>query len=119
MKNLNSKENPHFCPVESGIELLAGKWKGRILWKLYNQPAMRFGELRRALSSITEKMLTQQLRELESLKLVSRKIYTEVPPRVEYSLTDFGATLKPIFDGFAVWGTENKTKVLGALKREN
>lgn len=118
MKNLNGNEKPHFCPVESGIQLLAGKWKGRILWKLYNQSPMRFGELRRALGVITEKMLTQQLRELESLKLISRKIYTEVPPRVEYSLTDFGATLTPIFDGFALWGTKNKTDVLGALKKE-
>lgn len=117
MKDLNAKSQPHFCPVESGIELLAGKWKGRILWKLYNQPAMRFGELRRALGAITEKMLTQQLRELERLNLVNRKNYAEVPPRVEYSLTDFGTTLKPIFDGFASWGTENKTEVLVALKR--
>lgn len=117
MRIKNGKENPHFCPVESGIELLSGKWKGRILWKLYNQSAMRFGELRRALGIITEKMLTQQLRELESLNLVDRKVYTEVPPRVEYSLTKFGATLRPIFDGFASWGTENKTEVLKALKR--
>lgn len=79
---------------------------------------MRLGEPRRALGVITEKILTQQLRELESLNLVNRKIYAEVPPRVEYSLSDFGATLKPIFDGFASWETENKTKVLGALRRD-
>lgn len=117
MKNLKEKEKAHYCPVETGIELLSGKWKGRILWKLYNQPTMRFGELRRALGGITEKMLTQQLRELESLNLVNRKVYTEVPPRVEYSLSEFGTTLKPIFDGFALWGTENQTSVLGALRK--
>lgn len=116
VKKIKERKELHFCPVESGIEILSGKWKGRILWKLYNQPTMRFGELRRALGSITEKMLTQQLRELESQKLVNRKIFTEVPPRVEYSLTEFGITLKPIFDGFAEWGTQNKSSLLSVLK---
>jgi DNA-binding HxlR family transcriptional regulator len=74
----------HVCPVEAGIELLSGRWKARILWKLYNR-TMRFSELRRELAGITEKMLAQQLRELERNELVTRTIYPEMPPRVEYS----------------------------------
>lgn len=97
-----------FCPVETGIELLSGKWKGRILWKLYQNETMRFGELRRSLENITEKMLAQQLRELESVNLINRKVYSEVPPKVEYSLSEFGRSLAPILDKFASWGVENK-----------
>jgi DNA-binding HxlR family transcriptional regulator len=101
-----------FCPVETGIELLSGKWKGRILWKLYNEKTMRFGELRKSLGNITEKMLTAQLRELESVNLINRKVYTEVPPKVEYSLTDFGKSMCPILDKFAEWGVANQEKML-------
>jgi DNA-binding HxlR family transcriptional regulator len=97
-----------FCPVETGIELLSGKWKGRILWKLYNEKTMRFGELRKSLGNITEKMLTAQLRELESVNLINRKVYTEVPPKVEYSLTEFGKSMCPILDKFAEWGVSNR-----------
>ncbi len=100
-----------FCPVETGIELLTGKWKGRILWKLYQQPVLRFGELRRLLPGITEKILTHQLRELESASLITRKSYAQVPPRVEYSLSEFGASVCPILDKFAEWGLENIEKI--------
>lgn len=111
MKKYCNDERNSFCPVETGIELLSGKWKGRILWKLFNEKAMRFGELRNALGNITEKMLTAQLRELESVGLVSRKVYTQVPPKVEYSLTDFGSSMAPILEKFAEWGVENKEKM--------
>jgi DNA-binding HxlR family transcriptional regulator len=100
-----------FCPVETGIELLSGKWKGRILWKLYNNGTLRFGELKKSLGNITEKMLTAQLRELESVNLINRKVYTEVPPKVEYSLTDFGKSMCPILDKFAEWGVTNQEKM--------
>jgi DNA-binding HxlR family transcriptional regulator len=112
MKKYCKDENITFCPVETGIELLSGKWKGRILWKLFNEKTMRFGELRRALGNITEKMLTQQLRDLENVKLVKRKIFTEVPPKVEYSLTDFGKSLSPILKSFANWGVKNKEQMV-------
>lgn len=112
-------EGQNFCPIETGIELLSGKWKARILWKLYNQPTMRFGELRRSLNGITEKMLTQQLRELESINLITRNVYREVPPKVEYALSDFGKTLTPIFSALCVWGTENQTTILKSSKRRN
>lgn len=111
MKKYCKDENISFCPVETGIELLSGKWKGRILWKLYNEKTMRFGELRKALGNITEKMLTAQLRELENVNLIDRKVYTEVPPKVEYSLTEFGNSMCPILDKFAEWGVNNKEKM--------
>lgn len=108
MKKYCKAEKMTFCPVETGIELLSGKWKGRILWKLYNEKTLRFGELRKALGNITEKMLTAQLRELEKVKLIERKVYTEVPPKVEYSLTQFGESITPILDKFAEWGIAYK-----------
>lgn len=111
MKKYCKDEKISFCPVETGIELLSGKWKGRILWKLHVEKRMRFGELRRALGNITEKMLAAQLRELESVNLVNRKVYTEVPPKVEYSLSEFGESLTPILDKFAAWGVENREKM--------
>ncbi len=107
----------HICPVETSLELLSGKWKPRILWKLYQQEVLRFGELRRALPDITAKMLTQQLRKLEKDGLVQRKVYPQVPPKVEYSLSEFGQTLKPILDMIAQWGTENHTHIVTVLKQ--
>lgn len=115
---MKKNEHPHFCPVETGIEILSGKWKGRILWKLYNNPTMRFGELRRALGNITEKMLAQQLRELEAVGLLHRRIHRVVPPKVEYSLSDFGRTICPILDKFAEWGVANKERISEIFKSE-
>jgi DNA-binding HxlR family transcriptional regulator len=108
-----------FCPVETGIELLSGKWKGRILWKLYNEKTLRFGELRQSLGKITEKVLTAQLREMESVNLINRNVYPEIPPKVEYSLTEFGITLTPILDKFAEWGVTNQDKILGIIESQN
>jgi DNA-binding HxlR family transcriptional regulator len=101
----------HACPVETGLELISGKWKPRLLWKFYNQGTLRFGELKRTMPAITAKMLTQQLRELERDGLVLRKIYPEVPPKVEYSLSDFGRTLGPILDLIAHWSTSEQQKI--------
>ncbi len=111
MKKSCTQEKMAFCPVETGIELLSGKWKGRILWKLHTERTMRFGELRKALGNITEKMLAAQLRELESVKLIDRKVYTEVPPKVEYSLTEFGLSVTPILERFAEWGVNNQARL--------
>lgn len=79
---------------------------------------MRFGELRRALGNITEKMLAQQLRELESVQIVERKVYSEVPPRVEYSLTEFGKSMCPILDQFAAWGLANQDLIAKIVETE-
>lgn len=107
----------HICPVETSLELLSGKWKPRILWKLRQQEVLRFGEFRRALPDITAKMLTQQLRELERDGLVKRKVYAQVPPKVEYSLSDFGQTLKPVLDLIAQWGVENHSHIVKVLEQ--
>jgi DNA-binding HxlR family transcriptional regulator len=93
------------CPVETTISLLGSKWKLLILRELF-QGTRRFGELSRGVTGISQKMLTQQLRQMEEDNLVSRKIYPEVPPRVEYSLTRTGESLKPILDAMHKWGTK-------------
>ena len=94
----------HHCPVEATLALVGGKYKALILWKLMTG-AMRFSELRRAVPGATPKMLTQQLRELESDGLVHRKIFPVIPPRVEYSLTPFGLSIRPVLESMYAWGT--------------
>jgi DNA-binding HxlR family transcriptional regulator len=91
------------CPAESTLGIIGGKWKLLILRELLNGIS-RFGALRRRLSGVSEKVLSQHLRELETDGIIERKIYAEVPPRVEYSLTAAGRTLKPIIDGLHEWG---------------
>ena len=107
-----STHNQSVCPVETSLEMMSGKWKVRILWKLHQGSIMRFGELRKALPGITEKMLAQQLRELERDGLVTRKMYPEVPPRVEYFMSPFGQTLRPILELIAQWSVENQKRIL-------
>ncbi len=92
------------CPVEATIKLIGGKYKSLILWNLMGG-ALRFSQLRKEVPCATPKMLTQQLRELESSGLLTRKVYPEVPPRVEYSLTDFGKSIRPVLEAMYGWGT--------------
>lgn len=99
------KKETH-CPAEITLKAIGGKWKLLILRELLSGVS-RFGELRRALSGISEKMLTQHLRELERDGLVSRTVYAQVPPKVEYSLTPSGKTLKPVIDGLHEWGANH------------
>ena len=103
-----NKLNKNFpgCPVEATLSFLDGKWKGVILFHLM-EGTLRFNELRRKLPSVTQRMLTKQLRELEESGVVSRKVYPVVPPRVEYALTPLGQTLKPVITALAIWGEEN------------
>jgi DNA-binding HxlR family transcriptional regulator len=108
----------HVCPVETGLELIGGRWKARILWKLYDHGTMRFGELRRGLPGITEKMLAQQLKELEHDQLIVRTQYPEMPPRVEYSLSDFGRSLAPVLDALKTWGVENQAQIRQVIQAE-
>lgn len=91
------------CPVEATLSVVGGKWKVVILWRLVSG-AKRFNELERSISQITRKMLTEQLRELEKDDLIVRKIYPEVPPKVEYSLSDYGRTFIPVMQAMAQWG---------------
>lgn len=92
------------CPVEATISLIGGKYKAIILWHLIDK-TLRFGELRSLVTSATPKMLTQQLRELEEDGLINRYVYAVVPPKVEYSLTEFGRSIIPLLDAMCSWGT--------------
>ena len=105
-------EDKKTCPVESTLELIGGKYKALILWHL-SDSTLRFSELKKAVSGATPKMLTQQLRELETQKLVHREVFPVIPPKVEYSLTDLGRSLLPILVAMRDWGASYlKTKNL-------
>ncbi len=97
------EDTHHHCPTEATLAVIGGRWKVPILWNLL-PGVCRFGELSRKLGGVTQKMLTQQLRELEADGLVHRKVYPEVPPRVEYSLTDLGRSLQPVIGALSDWG---------------
>jgi DNA-binding HxlR family transcriptional regulator len=102
----SNQDTPQYiCGVAVSLEIIGGKWKGVILWHLCHK-TLRFSQLRRRLQGVTQKMLTQQLRELERDKLVNRKVYAEVPPRVEYSLTELGRTLEPTLRQLCEWGKD-------------
>lgn len=103
------KNNVALCPVDYAFKRIGGKYKGRILWVI-RDGFMRYGELKRAIVGITPKMLTQTLRELEADELVSRKVYLEVPPRVEYSLTSTGAELIPFIKQLRNWGEKQMSR---------
>lgn len=96
----------YHCPVEASIDVIGGKWKPLILWHL-SEKTMRFSELQATLPGITQSMLTKQLRELELNGIIRRKVYPQVPPKVEYSLTKSGKTVTPILDILNEWGEEH------------
>ncbi|RIK45369.1 MAG: transcriptional regulator [Chloroflexi bacterium] len=116
---MHANERIHSCPVETSLELISGKWKPRILWKLHQQGTVRFSALRRQLPEITPKMLTQQLRDLEADGLVTRTVYPVVPPHVEYSLSEFGRTLGPILEHLAAWGTAHHEGIVEILAAQS
>ncbi|RLL55636.1 transcriptional regulator [Mariprofundus sp. EBB-1] len=98
------------CPVEAALEVIGGKWKSIILYHLQHE-TLRFNALKRVMPGITQRMLTKQLRELEADELIIRKVYAEVPPKVEYSMTDYGKTLEPVLLALQNWG-------IGHMERE-
>lgn len=98
------------CPVEMTLQLIGDKWKVLIIRDLLGG-TRRFNELMRSVGGISQKVLTSNLRSLEASGLVNRKVYPEVPPKVEYSLTETGLSLKPILDSMIEWGTEYKKKL--------
>lgn len=102
-----TKKELSACPVETTLTMISDKWKVLILRDLLTG-TKRFGELKKSLTGVSQKVLTSQLREMEENSLVERKAYPEVPPRVEYSLTPLGRSLKPIMDAMRVWGEQYK-----------
>lgn len=107
-----AKELPD-CPVETTLMLIGDKWKVLILRDLM-PGTKRFGELKRSIGSVSQKVLTAQLRDMEEKGLVSRRVYAEVPPRVEYSLTELGRSLKPILEAMWIWGEGYQAKSKGS-----
>jgi DNA-binding HxlR family transcriptional regulator len=99
-------EANQMCGVDYAFKRIGGKYKARILWHLNEQTVLRYGELSRTLPDITTKMLTQTLRELEDDQLINRKMYHEVPPKVEYSLSDTGRELIPFIEHLHIWGNK-------------
>lgn len=95
------------CPVETTLMIIGDKWKVLILRDLMDG-TKRFGELKKSIGSVSQKVLTAQLRDMEEKKLLERKVYAEVPPRVEYTLTETGYSLKPILDAMSAWGEQYK-----------
>ena len=95
------------CPVETTLTLISDKWKVLILRDLLTG-TKRFGELRKSIGTVSQKVLTSQLRQMEESGLLTRKVYAEVPPRVEYTLTELGYSLKPIMDAMWAWGENYK-----------
>lgn len=111
MDNEKSNDNLPACPVETTLMLIGNKWKVLIIRDLLTG-TKRFGELKKSIGKVSQKVLTTQLRDMEEDGLISRKIYAEVPPRVEYSLTELGRSLQPILNAMLQWGTEYKEKKL-------
>jgi DNA-binding HxlR family transcriptional regulator len=100
----------HGCGLEAALAVVGGKWKPIVLWRLAGGPR-RFGELRRLVEGISEKMLIQQLREMEADGIVARKDFREVPPRVEYALTEFGVSLGEALRPLCEWGSEHMARI--------
>ncbi|MBO0719884.1 MAG: helix-turn-helix transcriptional regulator [Blastocatellia bacterium] len=109
-------ENNMQCPAETTLRVIGGRWKIPILFHLF-QGVKRFSELRHAIGGISQKVLTQQLRELERYGVILRKVYPQVPPRVEYSLTEIGESLKPLIDEMCQWGIKFDKGVFNTAKK--
>jgi DNA-binding HxlR family transcriptional regulator len=109
------RNGPYICGIDAALDVVSGKWKGLILWELHAHGVRRFAELRRGLPGVSEKMLTQHLREMEEDGLVIRTVYAEVPPRVEYSLTDHGLSLNAALGPLGAWGLERLRRERAAL----
>lgn len=112
LKNVREKYNngEYLCLVDVTMNIMGGKWKAIILWHLGKKGVLRYGELRKILKKVTPKMLTQQLRDLEALDMVLRREYYQIPPKVEYSLTERGKTIIPLLETMCSWSLENIIK---------
>jgi DNA-binding HxlR family transcriptional regulator len=106
------KQQPYTCGLGPALDIIGGKWKILILWEISEQPR-RFGELKRLVIGISEKMLIQQLREMEADGIVKRQVFHEIPPHVEYSLTELGASLKQALAPLCAWGEQHMELIAG------
>lgn len=106
---VGKSEDMPACPVETTLQLIGNKWQVLILRDLLANGTLRFKELQRSIGKISQKVLTSNLRAMEDAGLVNRRVYAEVPPRVEYSLTALGQSLQPVLDAMEKWGTDYKT----------
>ena len=105
------------CPAERAVYFLGGKWKIRILFLLYQNKKNRFGEIKKVLQRVTQQMLSKQLKELEIDGLINRKVYQVVPPKVEYSLTDFGSSVIPVLRSLHEWNKKNGKTISNRLNK--
>ncbi|MFD3509861.1 winged helix-turn-helix transcriptional regulator [Nocardia sp. NPDC058666] len=103
---MKQRERPYSCGIDAALDVVGGKWKALILWAL-STGTQRFGDLKRLVPGVTEKMLIQQLRELEHDGIIAREVYAQVPPKVEYSLTERGVSLNAALVTLGAWGNEN------------
>jgi len=110
---------PEQCKVDEALGILVGKWKPIILLHLFTEGTQRFSELKKLMPEITQKMLTKQLRELEEEDIINRVIYPQVPPKVEYSISEYGKSLQPILAIMHEWGTGHATHIEKKRNREN
>ena len=114
----NSTDSDKSCYVSKTISLIGGKWKPVVLWYLHQHIILRYSDLAKHIPNITPKMLSQVLKDLIADGLVSKKMYTQIPPKVEYSLTESGKSLMPILDEMYKWGEENKDLICGCNKEK-
>ncbi|MEV0371016.1 helix-turn-helix domain-containing protein [Streptomyces sp. NPDC050636] len=105
---MGTRKGPYECGLDAAVDVIGGKWKVLLLWALAERPR-RFGELKRELPKISEKVLSQQLRELEADRIVHREVYDQTPPKVEYSLTGLGTSLNEALAPLGAWGREHMT----------
>jgi len=109
---------PELCRVEDALDIIVGKWKPIILLHLLKNGTMRFSELKRSIPEITQKMLTKHLRELEEEDIIERVVYPQVPPKVEYSITEYGKSLEQILEDMHEWGTKHRLHKMQKLNKE-
>jgi DNA-binding HxlR family transcriptional regulator len=112
------RSKKYTCPVEATLDVIGGKWKVLILHHIKEEGIIRFSELKRLIPGITQKMLTKQLRELEADGLINRKVYPQIPPKVEYSLTEYGRSLEPALKLLCNWGTKHMSRIEAKLRKK-
>ncbi len=119
LTEVTMENKPELCKVDEALGILVGKWKPIILLHLFTEGTLRFSELKRLMPGITQKMLTKQLRELEDEDIINRVIYPQVPPKVEYSISEYGESLQPVLDMMHRWGTTHTTHIEKKRSHEN